>query len=94
LLLKEFSSGSGEPCLLDWNMLPDLDAEQRLSQLARWCLDADAAGRSLGLRLPGCEIPLGLGPKQLAACLEALALFDAGDVRATATQRLVAGAPP
>ena len=30
LLLKEFSSGAGEPCLLDWDMLPELDAEQRL----------------------------------------------------------------
>jgi hypothetical protein len=47
-----------------------------LSQLARWCLDADAAGRSLSLRLPGSDIPLGRGPKHLAGCLEALALFD------------------
>jgi uncharacterized protein (DUF58 family) len=77
LLLKEFSSGTGAPYLLDWDMLPDLETEARLEQLARWCLDADAAGRSLALRLPGCEIPLGLGPKHLASCLEALALFDA-----------------
>lgn len=77
LLLKEFSSGIGEPCLLDWEMLPELDIEQRLAQLARWCLDADAAGRSLALRVPGNDIPLGLGPAHLAACLEALALFEA-----------------
>jgi uncharacterized protein (DUF58 family) len=76
LLLKEFAAGSGEPCELDWRMLPDLGVEERLSQLARWCLDADAAGRSIALRLPGREIPLGLGPKHLASCLEALALFD------------------
>jgi uncharacterized protein (DUF58 family) len=78
LLLKEFAGGAGEPCLLDWNQLPDLDAEQRLSQLARWCLDADAGGRSLALRLPGTEIAIGSGPQHLAACLEALALFDTG----------------
>jgi uncharacterized protein (DUF58 family) len=78
LLLKEFSGGAGEPCILDWNHLSSLGTEQRLSQLARWCLDADAAGRSYALRLPGREIPLGLGPQQLAACLEALALFDGG----------------
>jgi uncharacterized protein (DUF58 family) len=77
LLLKEFSSGTGEPCLLDWDLLPELDAEQRIAQLARWCLDADAAGRSLALRLPGESIPLGQGPKHLAACLEALALLEA-----------------
>jgi uncharacterized protein (DUF58 family) len=77
LLLKEFSSGAGEPCSLDWDMLPELAVEERLAQLARWCLDADAAGRSFALRLPGNAIPLGQGPQHLAACLEALALFDA-----------------
>ena len=77
LLLKEFSSGTGEPCLLDWDVLPELGVEQRLSQLARWCLDADAAGRGIALRLPGQDIPPGLGPKHLAVCLEALALFEA-----------------
>jgi uncharacterized protein (DUF58 family) len=82
LLLKEFSAGAGEPCRLDWDMLPELDVEQRLSQLTRWCLDADAANRSVALRLPGCEVPLGLGPKHLTACLEALALFDAAGMDA------------
>lgn len=78
LLLKEFASGTREPCMLDWALLPGLDTESRLSQLARWCLDADREGRSLGLRLPGSEIPLGQGPAHLAACLEALALFEGG----------------
>jgi hypothetical protein len=39
-------------------------------------LDAEAESRSLGLRLPGVTIPFGTGPKHVAACLEALALFD------------------
>jgi uncharacterized protein (DUF58 family) len=78
LLSKEFSTGTGEPCVLDWTMLPELEIEPRIAQLTRWCIDADAAGRSLALRLPGTDIPLGQGPMQLAACLEALALFDAG----------------
>jgi uncharacterized protein (DUF58 family) len=78
LLLKEFASGTERACRLDWDMLPELDVEPRLSQLARWCLDADAAGRSVALRLPGKEVPLGIGEQHLAACLEALALFDAG----------------
>ena len=77
LLLKEFASGTDAPCLLDWDLLPDLGTELKLEQLTRWCLDADAAGRSLALRLPTGEIPLGLGPKHLASCLEALALFEA-----------------
>ena len=82
LLLKEFSSGTGEPCVLDFDALPGLDVEQRLAQLTRWCLDADAAGRSIALRLPGNEIPLGIGAQHVATCLEALALFDAvGEAR-------------
>jgi uncharacterized protein (DUF58 family) len=76
LLLKQFSAGEHAPCLLDWNMLPELDVEARLAQLTRWCLDADAEGRSVGLALPGQTIPVGAGPKHLAACLEALALFE------------------
>jgi uncharacterized protein (DUF58 family) len=78
LLLKEFASGTEQACRLDWDMLPELGVEERLSQLTRWCLDADAAGRSLALRLPHKELPLGSGPQHLAACLEALALFDDG----------------
>jgi uncharacterized protein (DUF58 family) len=76
LLLKQFSAGERTPCLLDWHMLADLDVEARLAQLARWCLDADNEGRPLGLTLPGHRIPLGSGPKHLAACLTALALFE------------------
>jgi uncharacterized protein (DUF58 family) len=86
LLLKEFSSGTGEPCVLDWSALPGLDVEQRIAQLTRWCLDADAAGRSIALRLPGNEIPLGIGPKHVAACLEALALFGTEAPRGAAAQ--------
>ena len=88
LLLKEFSSGTGEPCLLAWDLLPELGVEQRLSQLARWCLDADAAGRGIALRLPGQDIPPGVGPKHLAVCLEALALAT----RAWSPRRATRGA--
>jgi uncharacterized protein (DUF58 family) len=76
LLLKEFASGTREPCMLDWALLPGIDTESRLSELTRWCLDADREGRSVGVRLPGIEVPLGQGPAHLAACLEALALFE------------------
>ena len=68
LLLKEFSSGTGEPCLLAWDLLPELGVEQRLSQLARWCLDADAAGRGIALRLPGQDIPPGSG-RSISPCV-------------------------
>jgi len=78
LLLKQFAAGDRAPCVLDWDTLAELDLEARVSQLARWCIDADAEGRALGLVLPGVRVPLGAGVKHLASCLEALALFDAG----------------
>jgi uncharacterized protein (DUF58 family) len=77
LMLKQFADGDREPCLLDWDLLPGVAPEERLSQLTRWCLDAEADGRSFGLRLPGRSLALGTGVQHLAACLEALALFEA-----------------
>jgi uncharacterized protein (DUF58 family) len=76
LLLKEFSGAEHEPAVLDWNMLPELDTEGRLSQLTRWCLDAMTEGRPFGLILPGTAIPLGGGTRQLEQCLKVLALFQ------------------
>ena len=61
--------------MLDWQMLPPgLDAELRLSRLARWIVDAEAAGLSYGLRLPGLDLALDAGPVHCSACLEALAV--------------------
>jgi uncharacterized protein (DUF58 family) len=39
-------------------------------------LDADAAHRAYGLRLPGIEIAPALGSAHRIACLRALALFE------------------
>lgn len=78
LLVKQFASGDREPSVLDWDMLPDLDDEHRLSQLARWCLDAHRDLRGFGLRLPGRSIPVGRGDGHLHACLRALAEFETG----------------
>jgi uncharacterized protein (DUF58 family) len=64
--------------MLDWDSLPDLDTEARLSQLTRWCLDAAARTDSFGLRLPNAVIPLGRGNRHLSDCLRALALYEPG----------------
>lgn len=76
LLLKQFAGAAEQPSLFDWDDLPDLEPETRLSQLTRWCLDAADDLRSFGLRLPGVSIPLGSGDRHLHDCLQALALFD------------------
>jgi uncharacterized protein (DUF58 family) len=75
LLVKQFAGGAERPHLFDWNDLPDLAIEARLSQLTRWCLDAADARASFGLALPGQKIPLGSGDRHLHECLQALALY-------------------
>jgi len=75
LLVKEFSGGAERPCLFDWKDLADLNDEAKLSQLARWCLDAADERRSFGLVLPGEKIPLSSGDRHLHDCLQALALY-------------------
>jgi uncharacterized protein (DUF58 family) len=78
LLVKLFAGGSEHPHLFDWNHLPDLDTEAKLSQLTRWCLDAADARSSFGLILPDQKIPLGTGDRHLHECLQALALYGTG----------------
>lgn len=73
---KEFDGGGSQRVWLDWQRLPPgAGIEARLSQLARWVVDADAAGLEYGLRLPGVELPPATGSAHRHACLAALALF-------------------
>jgi uncharacterized protein (DUF58 family) len=79
LLTKLFSGASANQLWLDWDSLPEpLDIEQRLSILARWVLDAEAAGLAWGLRLPSLRMPPDNGPAHLGAGLRALALYENG----------------
>jgi uncharacterized protein (DUF58 family) len=77
LQTKQFSGTAAQSLWLDWQALPPgMDTETRLSVLTRWVLDADQAGLSWGLRLPGCEILPAHGPDHRHACLKALALHE------------------
>ncbi|MFZ5558824.1 MAG: DUF58 domain-containing protein [Pseudomonadota bacterium] len=76
-LTKQFSGRAADEIWLDWDLLADADPERRLSRLARWVLDAEAAGATYGLRIPGARLAPDRGPRHRAACLEALALFGA-----------------
>ncbi len=79
LLTKLFSGAAAQQIWLDRNALPDaIDSEQRLSILARWMLDADAAGLIWGLRMPAVQLAPDNGPAQLGAGLRALALYKHG----------------
>ncbi|MCK9382167.1 MAG: DUF58 domain-containing protein [Sulfuritalea sp.] len=79
LLTKLFEGAAAQQVWLDWEALPDtIDTERRLSILARWILDANAAGLAWGLRLPGVRLAPDNGPAQLAGGLRALALHHHG----------------
>jgi len=77
LLVKQFAGGDRRAEIFQWDTLPGVDTERRLSLLARWCLDAAAAGRGFGLELPAEIVPIGSGEQHLHRCLTALALFGA-----------------
>lgn len=79
LLSKQFAGGGGGELWFDYASLTTLPTEARLSRLCRWVLDAEQAGLRYGLALPGGNIPAGSGPAHQQRCLEALALFGAGD---------------
>jgi len=79
LLTKQFSGHADSELWLDWALLPlPMGVEERISHLARWVLDAHAAGIAFGLRLPGTTVELAAGEAQRERCLEELALYEAG----------------
>jgi uncharacterized protein (DUF58 family) len=78
LQVKLYAGTAVTSHLFDWNSLPGLEVEARLSQLCRWIEDAHAASRAFGLRLPGVDIPPNVGVAHRQRCLTALALFESG----------------
>ncbi len=79
LLTKQFSGEAAAELVLDWARLPaGLGVEERLSRLAGWVLAAERAGVRYALRIPRLELPLDHGEAHRAACLQALALHEAG----------------
>ncbi len=76
LTTKQFGGGYQALVWLDWDALPEFDTEARLSVLARWVLEGEAAGAHYGLRLPGTAIAPDRGEAHEHACLKALALFE------------------
>jgi len=74
LLVKEYSPAGSDLCLFDFAQLPLPDVEARLSQLARWVVDAEAGGERYGLTVPGTALAPNRGPEHRHQCLAALAL--------------------
>lgn len=69
-----FAGQAEAPLWIDWEAAPGTDRESRLSALCRAVIDADAAGRHYGLRLPDEQIDVAAGPAHRHHCLRLLAL--------------------
>jgi len=79
MLTKQFAGEAAAQLWLDLRDVPSsLGLEQKLSRLAGWVLAAEREGAQYGLRLPGTEIAPARGDTHRSACLEALALYEAG----------------
>jgi uncharacterized protein (DUF58 family) len=77
LLVKQFAGAVSPAPVFDLEQAPGAGLEERLAVLARWIVDAHAAGEAFGLRLPGLDLPPEPGERQRRRCLEALAEFQA-----------------
>jgi uncharacterized protein (DUF58 family) len=75
LLTKQFGGDRSEELWLDWNSLPEVPLEQRLSILTRWVLLAEREGKNYGLRLPGLVLTPDRGVSHRHHCLKALAEY-------------------
>jgi uncharacterized protein (DUF58 family) len=75
-MVKQFSETLENELWFDWSGLPvSWEIEKRLSILTRWIIDADAQGRSYGLRLNAQIFAPAQGAAHRHECLQALALF-------------------
>lgn len=75
-MVKQFTETLDKELWLDWESLPHLDIEERLSQLTRWVLEVEDQGLAYGLRLPGTVLEPSRGETHQHQCLKSLALYD------------------
>lgn len=73
--LKDYSGYQSEQVWLDWEALPGLDQESRLSRLCYWALAYGKTSAQFGLRLPGHTVAQGVGSAHQTAVLKALAVY-------------------
>lgn len=79
LLVKQWTGEADEIADLTWDALAPLGTEARLSQLARWVVEAENGGVHYGLRLPGLALAPSRGEAHYHACLRALAAYSPGE---------------
>ncbi|HXC60405.1 MAG TPA: DUF58 domain-containing protein [Steroidobacteraceae bacterium] len=81
LLVREYAGQASAARDFDYAAVPLADSEARLSQLARWIVDAAQQNQSWILRLPGSAVLSGAGTLHRSSSLQQLALFDGASSR-------------
>jgi uncharacterized protein (DUF58 family) len=76
LQIKEFAAYVDRRVWLDWDHLPGMDREARLSRLTWWVMEVAKSNDDYGLRLPGIVIEPARGPEHKSRVLSTLALFE------------------
>lgn len=75
LLTKEFNDGAPQALLFDWQAVPLVNEEQKLSQITSWIEQAKQRQVPYALQMPKVFIPPSFGPKHDQRCLELLAAY-------------------
>ncbi len=76
LQTKQFGGDRADRVWLDWQSMPGVEHEERLSRICRGVLDACDREQEFGLRIPGSELNPNHGQAHRHRCLEALALYE------------------
>jgi uncharacterized protein (DUF58 family) len=75
LMTKQFAAEAEGSVHLDFSALRFHGAEERLSQLTLWVIEAERVRRPYSLRLPNIDIAPAVGEAHFHRCLRALSLF-------------------
>lgn len=75
LQVKEYVEHASAHRWLNWEALPTLGTEERLSTLCYWALEFEKSGHPYGLNIPGAIIQPGTGALHLQQVLTALAMY-------------------
>ena len=73
LLSKQFIDFSAEQDALDYEQMPAIDHETKLSQMAYWVQILSQQNIAFSMNLPTAQLPLGHGEKHTGQALRLLA---------------------
>ncbi len=76
LFVKKFDDGGEATYDFRWVDVHSLDTEERVSQLARWIVDAAQKQEAFALTLPNQRVEADKGNAHLKYCLELLAVYE------------------